>query len=84
MTLEQFDEINRRLEAAGHVPPEGAVHLSCFGTDGDLMVYNVWESQEAFEAFAKVLMPIISAVGVKAEPAVMPVRRLIQSEAQIG
>jgi hypothetical protein len=85
LTLEQFDEINRQLEAAGSVgPPEGGLHLSCFGEDGHLMVYNVWESQQAFEEFGKILMPIIEGLGIKAEPAVMPVHRLDQSEVHLG
>ena len=84
MTLQQFDEINRRLEQSGLVgPPEGGIHLSCFGSDGDLMVYNVWASQEAFEAFGKTLMPIIKDLGIEVEPAVMPLHRLNQREANL-
>ena len=79
MTLEQFDEIGRRLEAGGHLPPKGGLHLSCFGTDGDLMVYNVWESQEAFDEFGKVLMPIIAEVGIEGDPPqVMQLHRMEQ------
>jgi hypothetical protein len=38
-------------------------HFSCFGPDGDLMVYEVWESQEAFEEYGKVLIPILTRIG---------------------
>ena len=43
------------------------------------MVYDVWESPEAFQAFGEVLMPLITKVGIDVgEPAVMPVHRLEQ------
>ena len=74
MTLAQFHEIHARLDAAGHGSPAARVHHSCFGTDGDLMVYDVWESPEAFETFGGVLMPILADVGVDpGTPDVMPI-----------
>lgn len=82
MTLEQFNEVHRRLTAAGAAEPKGRLHHSCFGEDGDLMVYDVWESPETFEAFGAILMPILGEVGVDPrEPAVMPVHRLTQFDA---
>jgi hypothetical protein len=85
MTLKQFDEIDRRLDESGQGgPPDGALHLSCFGEDGDLMVYNIWESPEAYEAFSKVLMPILNDVGVEVEPVLMPLHRLNQGPASIS
>ena len=79
MTLEQFNEVHRLLKVLGNHNPSARVHHSCIGEDGDLMVYDVWESPEAFEAFGAVLQPIIAQVGFDAgEPAVMPVHRLEQ------
>lgn len=79
MTLEQFEETHRRLSEAGMAEPAGRLHHSCFGEDGDLMVYDIWDSPESFEAFGAVLMPILDAVRIDAgEPAVMPVHRLQQ------
>jgi hypothetical protein len=44
------------------------------------MVYDIWGSQEAFDAFGSTLMPILAEVGIDpGEPAVMPVHRLEQS-----
>jgi hypothetical protein len=44
------------------------------------MVYDIWDSPENFEAFGKVLMPILAEVGVDpGEPAVMPVHKLLQT-----
>jgi hypothetical protein len=80
MTIEQFEEVHRRLTAVGSAEPAGRLHHSCMGADGDLMVYDVWESPEAFEAFGAVLMPIVAEVGIDVgEPAVMPIHRLQQT-----
>ena len=54
MTLPQFEEAHRRLADAGAAEPDGRIHHSCFGEDGGLMVYDIWESPEAFEAFGGV------------------------------
>ena len=79
MTAAQYDEAIRRLEAAGAGRPAGRMHHSCFGSDGSLMVYDVWESQESFEAFGATLMPILGAIGVDpGAPDIMPVHNLIQ------
>lgn len=86
MTLEQFNEVQRRLDAA---EPEGCIHHSCFGEDGELMVFDIWDSPETFQAFGAVLMPILGEVGVDpdepavdpGEPAVMPIHRLTQFDA---
>jgi len=79
MTLEQFLEIHRRLEAAGEGRNEHRLHHSGFGEDGHLMVYDIWDTEEAFQAFGQVLMPILAEVGVDpGEPTVMPVHTIIQ------
>jgi hypothetical protein len=79
MTLEQFNETHRRLADVGQAEPDGRIHHSCFGEDGDLMVYDVWESPESFEAFGATLMPILADVGIDpAEPAIMAIHRLEQ------
>lgn len=44
------------------------------------MVFDIWESLEAFQAFGQLLMPIIDKVGIDVpEPAIMPIHRLEQS-----
>jgi hypothetical protein len=85
MSLDQYNEVHKRLEAngAGLRNQRGRLHHSCFGEDGDLMVYDVWESQAAFEAFGKTLMPILAEVGVDAgQPAVMPIHGLDQDRVE--
>jgi hypothetical protein len=80
MTLRDFEETHRRLAEIGAAQPEGRIHHSCFGEDGSLMVYQIWESPEAFEAFGETLMPLLSEVGIDpGEPSIMAVHRLEQT-----
>lgn len=79
MTLDQFNEVHRLLKESGKDAPPARIHHSCIGEDGDLVVYDIWESPEAFSAFGEVLMPIIAKVGFDVgEPAIMPIQRLEQ------
>jgi len=78
LSAERYDAAITELEAAGAAHPAGRVHHSCFGPDGDLMVYEVWESQQAFEAYGAVLMPILQKTGIDpGTPDVMQVHNLI-------
>ena len=54
MTLTQFNEIHQRLEKVGAEPNPHRLHHSCFGEDGDLMVYDIWDSPESFQSFGEV------------------------------
>jgi len=62
-TVAQYDDAIEKLEAAGHGNPPGRVsHVAALKGTGYFVV-DVWESQEAFDAFAPVLIPLIEAVG---------------------
>lgn len=84
MTLDAFNESHRRLSAlgtAGDAPP-GRIHHSCFGDDGDLRVFQVWDSVEAFQAFGATLMPILAELGLDpGRPDIENLHRLEQSSA---
>lgn len=45
----------------------------CFGTNGNLRVSEIWDSQEQLDAFGEQLMPVLSEVGIPdpGEPEVM-------------
>ena len=78
MTAEQYDQVMAALEAAGAGSPAGRIHHSSFGAPDHLMVYDVWESAEAFEAFGETLGPILAQLGVDVgEPEIMPVHNHI-------
>ncbi len=60
----KYQEALGKLEAAGAGAPEGRSYHVALETDGEINVFDVWESQEAFDAFGATLMPILSELGV--------------------
>lgn len=79
LTAEQYDESVRRLEEAGEIPADGMDYHVCFSVDGKLVVSEIWDSQEKFEAFGEKLMPVLSDVGIDpGEPHVLEVRNIIK------
>jgi hypothetical protein len=79
MTVEQHTEGRARLVKAG--APESAMKLhSCFGEDGQLQVFDVWESEEAFEEFLTFLGPVMDELGIELAqpPTIMPIVDLVQ------
>ncbi len=67
LTAEQYDRAVRMLQDQGAFPPEGLDYHVCFGSDGDLRVSEIWDSEEQFEAFGKRLTPVLAEVGITAE-----------------
>ena len=59
MTVEQYETIGERLGASA-APETGRTHHSCFGQDGHLMVFEIWDTQERYDAFAGHLLPILA------------------------
>lgn len=79
MSSAQYDQLMEDLVAAGQGHPAGRLHHSTFGAPDRLMVYDVWDSPESFEAFGQVLMPILAGHGLDAgQPDVMPVHNMVQ------
>ena len=79
MTVEQHTKGRDRLREAG--APESAMKLhSCFGEDGALQVFDVWESQEAFDEFLTYLGPVMQELGIELAqpPVIMPIVDLVQ------
>ena len=77
-TAEQYDEIIRRLEEAGFGAPAGRSFHTCWGDASAVGVVDVWDSLAQFEAFGKVLMPIIEDVGAQvAEPEIHETHNII-------
>jgi hypothetical protein len=79
MTVEQHAQGRERLREAG--APEGAMKVhSCFGEGGQLQVFDVWESQEAFDTFLTYLGPILEELGIELAqpPTIMPIVDLVQ------
>ena len=64
LTSDKYDEVKRRLNEAGHWPPDGLEYHVCFGSDGELKVSEIWASNDQFEAFGQRLGPILEEVGI--------------------
>ena len=64
LTSEKYDESLRRLKAAGAWPPDGLDHHVCFGSEGNLVVSEIWDSREQLDAFGERLMPLLGDVGI--------------------
>ncbi len=81
MTTAKYDDTIRRHEEAGiELPPDGMDYHICFGSDGDLRVSEVWDSQEQFEAYGERLMPILADAGIELsrEPEIFEVHKIIK------
>ena len=79
MTIDQHTNGRARLREAG--APESAMKVhSCFGEDGQLQVFDVWESQEDFDEFLTFLGPVMGELGIELAqpPTVMPIVDLVQ------
>ena len=62
-TVAQYDDVIQKLQDAGHGNPPGRLsHVAALKGTGYFVV-DVWESQEAFDAFAPALIPLIEAAG---------------------
>ncbi len=79
MTAAQYDDIIGRLDAAGAGKPAGRLYHACFGSGDKLQVFDIWESQQAFDKFGETLMTILQEIGLDSgQPMVEPVHNLIQ------
>jgi hypothetical protein len=75
---EQYDEVLRRLDAAGAGAPAGRSYHCAFSGNGGLHVFDVWDSQESFDKFGETLIPIMSELGADpGEPQVAEIYNVI-------
>jgi len=79
LTVEQYEEAVRRIQENGEWPPDGMELHVCFGSDGNLRVSEVWDSQEQLDAFGERLMPVLSEVGIEpGQPEVLDVHTVVR------
>jgi hypothetical protein len=78
LTRQQYDEVSRRVEDAGDWPPEAMEMHVLFGSEGNLRVSEIWDSEEDWRAFGERLMPVLNEVGIQmaGEPEVFEVHEL--------
>jgi hypothetical protein len=78
-TPEKYSSAIKQLEAAGAGAPKGRTLHVALESDGTIQVFDIWESQEAFEAFGPTLLPILAELGVTlGEPMVASVHNVIK------
>jgi hypothetical protein len=60
-----YDEAVKQLRAAGAGAPKGRnYHVCSDNPAGGLIITDVWESKEDFEAFGAELIPIMQRLGI--------------------
>ena len=78
-TTAGYDEAISQLDAAGAGAPAGRLYHVALETDGQIQVFDIWDSQESFDAFGETLVPIMSALGADpGQPMVSQVHNIIQ------
>ncbi len=64
VTQEQFDAVNEHIDPAGD-PPAGLLFHASGPIDGGWGAIDLWESREAFDAFAPRIQQAVQAAGVE-------------------
>jgi hypothetical protein len=78
-TPDKYEEAIKQLAAAGQGAPNGRTLHVALESNGEIQVFDVWESQETFDAFGPTLMPILSGLDIKLnEPMVARVHNVIK------
>jgi hypothetical protein len=76
--IDAYDKTLKDLEAAGVGSPAGRQYHFALEIENNIHVFDIWESQEAFEAFGATLLPILAAEGVDpGAPMVSPIHNVI-------
>jgi hypothetical protein len=77
-TVDRYDTTLAQLEEAGAGAPAGRVSHVALQSNGEIQVFDIWESQAAFDAFGETLIPILTAAGIELnEPMVAEVHNTI-------
>jgi hypothetical protein len=79
LTTEKYEESVRRLEEAGVWPPDGLDYHVFFGSEGNLRVSEIWDSQEQLDSFGEQLMPILADIGIEpGAPEILEVHNIVK------
>jgi hypothetical protein len=74
-----YDDSIKRLDEAGAGSPPGRLYHVAMETDGQIQVFDVWDSEESFQAFGATLRPILADLGVDpGQPQASPVHNVIK------
>ena len=77
-TPARYDDTIKRLEA-GAGSPTGRLYHVAMEADGLIQVFDVWESEESFQAFGKTLLPIMKDLEADpGQPQASPIHNIIK------
>lgn len=79
-TTEQYHEVVRRLQESGEMPADGFDFHVAFHSEGQLLVSEIWDSREQFEAFGRRVMPLLADVALEhsGQPEILEVHNIIR------
>jgi hypothetical protein len=78
-TPEKYQKVLKQLAEAGQGAPKGRTLHVALESNGEIQVFDVWESQKDFDAFGATLMPLLTAAGLELnEPMVAKVHNVIE------
>ena len=78
MSLEKYETVLSRLEAAGAGAPAGRLYHVSYGSRDNVQVIDVFDSPQSLETFGKILVPILEQMGIKAQPDVNDAFKIIK------
>ena len=78
MTAKKYETVLKRLEVAGAGAPPGRLHHVSYGSQDNLQVIDVFDSQQSLENFGKTLVPILQEMEITAEPDVEEAYKIIK------
>lgn len=64
MTAAKYAQVHEQLDAVGQKHPPGRSFHAGYHVGDGMHVFDVWESQESFEAFGQHLMPILAGLEI--------------------
>ena len=64
-TPAKYDEVIKELDAAGAGSPKGRTYHVALESNGEIQVFDLWNSQEEFDAFGETLLPILAGQGIE-------------------
>jgi hypothetical protein len=74
-----YDKVLKRLEDSGAGAPAGRLYHVAWESDGQIQVFDVWDSQESFDSFGETLVPIMAEYGADpGQPQVSAVHNIVQ------
>ena len=78
MTTAKYDEVIKKLNAAGAGSPKGRSYHVCYGDPNGVDITDVWDNMEDFQAFGQTLVPIMQSLDVTPDqPDIQQVHNII-------